>query len=212
MEWILILILTSAMVVQWTEKKKAEKVIGKKMTIKEYLAYFHEQEKSRKEKVKEGKQESMSIVKNIPSVNQNDIIIGTIEEIKEESTFIDIPIEFIKMYERNEFDKARTFLQKIAYRMTDKSVSETEKQQFKAMMTYFADCDPLYHELRRKAYPVILGDEGILQSKIYPLLPEYNTETIRYVLYFAHELGDVVRVKKGRSYKLYTSKFKIEDT
>lgn len=214
MGWIfIILILVVATGIYWNiiEKKKAEKALGKKMTLKEYFDYFDEQEKIRKQKAKEEKQASVNIEKKTHRIKQEDVVVEVIERAKPKNTSLDIPIEFIRMFERKEFDEARMFLQKIAYGMVDKSVPETEKRKFKAMMTYFADHDPLYHELIRKAYPIILSDEGILQSKIYPLLPDYNTETVRYVLYFAHELGDVIRVKKGRSYQLYTNKSKIEN-
>jgi len=214
MGWIfIILILVVATGIYWNiiEKKKAEKALGKKMTLKEYFDYFDEQEKIRKQKAKEEKQASVNIEKKTHRIKQEDVVVEVIERAEPKNTSLDIPIEFIRMFERKEFDEARMFLQKIAYGMVDKSVPETEKRKFKAMMTYFADHDPLYHELIRKAYPIILSDEGILQSKIYPLLPDYNTETVRYVLYFAHELGDVIRVKKGRSYQLYTNKSKIEN-
>lgn len=211
MDWIfIVLFLFIATGIYWNiiEKKKAEKALGRKMTVKEYLDYFNEQEKMRKQKAKEA---AVVIEKKTPENKSENIVVEVIEKAKPKNTSLDIPIEFIRMFERKEFEEARMFLQKIAYGMVDKSVPETEKRKFKAMMTYFADYDPLYHELIRKAYPIILADEGILQSKIYPLLPDYNTETVRYVLYFAHELGDVIRVKKGRSYQLYTNKSKIEN-
>lgn len=117
------------------------------------------------------------------------------------------PIEIIEAYERQEFDELRRFLQKIAYGMVDKRVPQEEKDEFKKIMTYFANRDPLYKDMIVKLIPIIAKQEGILQSKIYPYLPQYDPETIRYVLYFAHELGDIRREKKGRSYELYTSTY-----
>ncbi len=114
------------------------------------------------------------------------------------------PVEIIEAYERQNFDEMRAVLQQIAYGMVGNRHTEQEKKDFKQIMTYFASRDPLYIELIKKFCVIIAKDEGTIQSKIYPLLPEYDTETLRYVLYFGHELGDIVRIKKGRSYELFT--------
>ena len=124
-------------------------------------------------------------------------------EIIEEEYPSGTPIELIEAYERAEYDAVRMFLQKIAYGL----VRQEDKDSFKKIMTYFANRDPLYKEIIIKLIPIIAKQEGILQSKIYPYLPQYDIETLRYILYFAHELGDIKRVKKGRSYQLYTSTY-----
>jgi len=100
------------------------------------------------------------------------------------------------------WDWARTALQKMAYEMVGDHVSQQEKDSFKALMTRFAEQDPLYREVMALLLPVIQQNQGILQSKIYGFAPGYDQETLRYVLYFAHELGHIVRLKQGRSYKL----------
>lgn len=102
-----------------------------------------------------------------------------------------------------DWDWARAALQKIAYSMVGSGVTQAQKDEFKGLMIYFADRDPLYKALLKQLLPVIKREPGILQSKIYDFAPEYDQETIRYVLYFAHELGDINRVKKGRSYNLF---------
>lgn len=99
---------------------------------------------------------------------------------------------------------ARAALQKMAYEITGPHVSQQEKDGFKALMTRFAEKDPLYREVMGLLLPVIKQNEGILQSKIYGYAPRYDQETIRYVLYFAHELGGIDRQKQGRSYKLFS--------
>jgi tetratricopeptide (TPR) repeat protein len=104
---------------------------------------------------------------------------------------------------RMAFDQARGFLQKIAYTMVDKSASPYEKDRFKQLMTRFATVDPLYREVLDVVKPLVSMTPGLIQSKVYPHIEKYDAETIRYALYFAHELGDLVRIKKGRSYALY---------
>lgn len=135
-----------------------------------------------------------------PTVAQHPTQLSTREDTYPQAT----PIELIEFYERKQFDEMRSFLQQIAYGLVGKDVPQQDKDDFKAIMTFFARRDPLYQEIIKKAIVVIAKEEGILQSKIYPYLGEYGQEAIRYVLYFGHELGDVRRIKKGRSYELYT--------
>lgn len=101
------------------------------------------------------------------------------------------------------WDWARAALHKWSYGMVGKQVSQAEKDRFKALMTRFAEKDPLYREVMGLLLPVIQQNEGILQSKIYSYAPRYDQETLRYVLYFAAELGDLTRLKKGNSYQLF---------
>lgn len=105
--------------------------------------------------------------------------------------------------QRMAFDHARFFLQKIAYGMVDKSVSPYEKDRFKQLMTRFAAVDPLYSEVLDVVRPLVSMNPGLIQSEVYPHISKYDTETISYTLYFAHELGDIMRVKRDRSYALF---------
>jgi len=132
------------------------------------------------------------------------------EIIDKDQTMVtsDIPNEFKQMFSDEDYDAARAYLQQIAYGMLDKNIPKSEKILFKAMITYFADHDPLYKTIIQKLYKIIQNKEGYIQSEIYKELPEYDTETIRYVLYFGHELEDIFRVKRGRSYHLYTKRSK----
>lgn len=102
-----------------------------------------------------------------------------------------------------DFDFARLWLQKFAYTITGKAdVPQEIKDRFKRVMTDFAEEDPLYREVMAIALPYILANPGTLQSKIYGHLPHWSEEEVRYVLYFANELGHIHRRKKGRSYEL----------
>lgn len=105
-------------------------------------------------------------------------------------------------WERGDFDWARQQLQQIAYSMTDKSVTQEQKYQFTQLMKDFASQDPMYKEVMAIALPYIMANPGTIQSKIYTQLPNWSQEEVRYVLYFANELGHIHRIKKGNSYKL----------
>ena len=86
--------------------------------------------------------------------------------------------------------------------MVNESVTDAQRADFTRLMTAFAKEDPLYREVIDAVRFVVERHPGIVQSKMYQLFPHLDPETIRYVLYFAHELGDITRSKKGRSYEL----------
>lgn len=104
-----------------------------------------------------------------------------------------------------DFDTARRLLQQHAYTMKSKDVTDRERAEFTSFMTAFASEDPLYKIIIKPIKTVVAAEPGIIQSNLSKRLTAYgaNIETIRYVLYFAHELNDIHRVKHGRSYKLY---------
>lgn len=107
------------------------------------------------------------------------------------------------MLARNDWDGARRYLQKVAYGVAN--ASEAEKLEFKAFMMYFAAADPLYSACMRAISPIISSQpNGIKQTALYPhMAAAQDTETARYVLYYADALGHVQRVKKGNSFMVY---------
>lgn len=114
-----------------------------------------------------------------------------------------MPEEVQAAVRAGDFESARLGLKKYAFEIARPGVPDDVKARFRQAMTAFAAIDPLYRQVMRRALPIIQAQPGILQSAIYPHLPEYDQETIRYVLYFAHEIGEVHRHKKGRSYELH---------
>lgn len=123
------------------------------------------------------------------------------------------PIEFAQWEElippmtaaeaqRREFDWnfARAALQKKSYAMTGNDVSQLEKDTFKAFMAHFAKHDPLYQQTIVRIKAALQQNGELLQSDMYKGQSEFDKEMARYILYFAEVLGDIKRVKKGRSY------------
>jgi tetratricopeptide (TPR) repeat protein len=107
-----------------------------------------------------------------------------------------------RAWQGGDYDQARQMLQKIAYGMVGGSVSDEQREDFKQLMTSFANEDPLYRDIVDQVMPMVAAQPGMLQSTIYKNFPHYNQEQMRYALYFAHEIGDIPRRKKGRSYEL----------
>lgn len=104
---------------------------------------------------------------------------------------------------RGDYDWARQQLQKIAYSMVDRSVTAEEKSLFTKLMADFAKEDPLYKEVMERLLPLVQANPGLVQSQIYKGEQDHIKEQMRYVLYFAQELGHIRRERKGNSYKLY---------
>lgn len=141
-----------------------------------------------------------------PKIKRRVITRPTAPVIKVESKWPDIePPTTEEEARHREFDwnTARRELQKNAYNMVGKSVSQQDKDEFKALVARFAKYDPLYLEVMSRLKLLLLQNPGILQSEIYKGEGEQTKELMRYVLYFSEVLGEVQRIKKGRSYQLY---------
>lgn len=103
--------------------------------------------------------------------------------------------------DRGDWDSARSALQRLAYGMVDATIED--KAAFTDYMKDFAAIDPLYRSVMEKALPLIIETPGMKQTQFYPLFPGIAAETIRYVFYYADQLGEIKRQKKGNSYLLF---------
>ncbi|GHU33567.1 hypothetical protein AGMMS50256_25720 [Betaproteobacteria bacterium] len=129
------------------------------------------------------------------------------------------PFDALAYLRDGDYDGARMALQKIASIVhSEKAENPDLVRRFTALMCQFTRIDPLYRECMEIIVPLVEASPGILQTALYPKLP-VDVETARYVLYFAHETGDLVREKKGNSYKVYPvsdsfpdAKYMIETT
>lgn len=121
-----------------------------------------------------------------------------VREVAEHPAFLEIA----PMLARGDWGSARRFLQKIAYGI--QNATSEEQRVFKKVMTVFAEADPMYKLCMDAVRPIVEASPGIKQTALYPhMAAAPDTEHARYVLYFAHELGDVVRKKKGNSYLVF---------
>lgn len=107
-------------------------------------------------------------------------------------------------------DDARACYQKAAYGFN--RLSADEREELKQEVAQFAQADPVYVDNLAALRGVIQDNPGVLQSELIKGCIRgsggYADEaTVRevfgYVLYYAEVLGDLVRVRSGRSYKLY---------
>lgn len=101
------------------------------------------------------------------------------------------------------WEDSRMVLQKVTYEITRPTYPEEQKVWFRQFMAQFVKRDPVYQSTIGRVLDAISRQPGMVQSEIYKGRSEAEKEGARYVLYFAHELGDIRREKAGRSYKLY---------
>lgn len=110
--------------------------------------------------------------------------------------------EIKEAWSKGDYDVARTWLQKLAYSITSMNAPQEVHEKFKQLMVAFTRDDPLYADVMRVAIPVITANPGIVQSALSKQFPQFDAEQFRYAMYYGEIIGDVARVKKGRSYAL----------
>jgi hypothetical protein len=115
--------------------------------------------------------------------------------------------ELDRLVMMGDWDSARAALQCTAYGMLD--APPDEKRQFTQAMCKFAARDPLYYAVMQVVTPLVEATPGLTQTKLYPHLPNLTPETIRYVIYYAAEMGEVVRRKKGNSYAIFPKSYTL---
>lgn len=113
------------------------------------------------------------------------------------------PFDALACLRSGDIDGARQALQKIAYLVhADKQTNPDQVRQFTKLMCMFAEIDPLFWRCLNAVKPVVQQSPGVRQTLLYEHMP-VDVETARYVLYFAHETGHLVRRKKGNSYEVF---------
>lgn len=100
-----------------------------------------------------------------------------------------------------DFDYARMALQRIAY--GSPSWNAQQKDEFTSIMKSFCAVDPLFKAVTAKLLPLIEMQPGIKQTALYPMFPDLDVETVRYVAYFADQMNLLERRKKGNTYTLH---------
>ncbi len=104
-------------------------------------------------------------------------------------------------WKAGDFAAARVSYLKTAQALTQIKEADQAKAMLKQEQIDFAKADPLYQQVLAALRPIVSAEPGVLQTAIYGRLP-FSREDISYALYFAHELGDLYRRKKGRTYEV----------
>lgn len=99
-----------------------------------------------------------------------------------------------------DINTARTYYQKAAYGFRDMEPAQVD--QLRQEVAGFVHDDPIYGAVLQNLRTDLTERPGMLQSEIGKHMGD-DRELFNYALYFAEVCGDLVRVKSGRSYKLY---------
>lgn len=110
--------------------------------------------------------------------------------------------EINEAWTAGDYEFARTWLQKFAYKITEEKAPEWVHSEYKRLMAAFTRDDPLYANVMSVAFPAIAQNPGIIQSQLAKQFPQFDTEQFRYAMYYGEVIGDVCREKRGRSYAL----------
>ena len=101
-----------------------------------------------------------------------------------------------------DFETAREEYLKAAQALAQFKGEEWAKASLRQEQTDFARDDPLYQAIVAAVRPIVQAEPGILQTALYGRLP-FGREEVGYAVYFANEVGDIRRRKKGRTYEIF---------
>ena len=101
-----------------------------------------------------------------------------------------------------DFETAREEYLKTAQALAQFKGEEWAKASLRQEQTDFARDDPLYQGIVAAVRPIVQAEPGILQTALYSRLP-FDRGDVGYALYFANEVGDIRRRKKGRTYEIF---------
>lgn len=103
--------------------------------------------------------------------------------------------------EAGDIDAARAHYQRAAYGFNQ--LSPEQNEALKQEIAGLTRSDPFYLDGLELMRQQLANTPGVLQADLTRGLEPRAIEAARYVLYYADQLGDIVRVKSGRSYRLY---------
>lgn len=103
-------------------------------------------------------------------------------------------------FDGGDIDQARVCYQKAAYGFA--ALTREQNEELKREIASFTQHDPRYLAGLELVRDAVRASPGTLQSELGKAAGG-NREALNYVLYFAATTGDIVRMKSGRSYRLY---------
>jgi hypothetical protein len=106
-------------------------------------------------------------------------------------------------WQRQDFADAREALRKVGYRMREENALPDALDAFAALQADLFRADPYYTEVIAAVLPIIRSRPGVIQSVLAKGLT-FDVDRFRHAMYYGELLGDLRRVKHGRSYGLFT--------
>lgn len=102
-----------------------------------------------------------------------------------------------------DFEQARADLRDIAYRMREENALAEDKAAYSRLLVEFMRADPYYTGVMDVVLPIIKSRPGVIQATLARGLPQFDIDRYRHAMYYGEIIGDIKRVKQGRSYGLY---------
>lgn len=100
------------------------------------------------------------------------------------------------------YEVARYALHEVVYKVAENHAPPPIPELCKILMHDFIRDDPYYKEVINLVLPIIKLNPNIVQSNLAKQFQQFESERFRYAMYYGEIIGDIYRVKKGRSYKL----------
>lgn len=104
---------------------------------------------------------------------------------------------------RQDFEQARIELRDIAFRMREENALPGVLQSYAALLAEFNHADPYYTDVMAVVLPIVASRPGVIQATLAKGCPEFDAEQFRHAMYYGEIIGDIKRVKQGRSYALH---------
>lgn len=102
-----------------------------------------------------------------------------------------------------DFEQARADLREIAYRMREENALPEAKEAYVELLADFTRADPYYSNLMDVVIPIIASRPGVIQATLAKGCTQFDINRFRHAMYYGEIIGDIKRVKQGRSYGLY---------
>lgn len=104
---------------------------------------------------------------------------------------------------RQDFEAARDELRAVGYRMREESALPEAGAVYSDLLSRLMHADPYYSEVMAVVLPIVKSTPGVIQAMLVKSFPEFDAARFRHAMYYGEVIGDIKRIKQGRSYGLY---------
>lgn len=104
---------------------------------------------------------------------------------------------------RQDFESAREELRAVNYRMRQENALPEAGIAYHELLAGLMRADPYYREVMDFVLPIVTSRPGVIQATLAKCCPGFDIERFRHAMYYGEIIGDIKRVKHGRSYGLY---------
>lgn len=104
---------------------------------------------------------------------------------------------------RQDFESAREELRSVNYRMREENALPEAGIIYQELLAGLMRADPYYSEVMAVVLPIVASRPGVIQATLSKCCSGFDIERFRHAMYYGEIIGDIKRVKHGRSYGLY---------